>query len=105
MHALQQAGVPAGVVHTNQGVLEDAQLQHRGHFVYFDHPGVGRHPVQRSEFRLSRAPAEHRWAAPLIGQHTVQVCKEILGMSEDEIASLMAEGVLEDSILPEGGAA
>jgi hypothetical protein len=33
------------------------------------------------------------------------VCKEILGMSEDEIATLMAEGVLEKSILPEGGAA
>ena len=105
MHALQQAGVPAGVVHTNRGVIEDAQLQHRGHFVYLDHPGVGRHPVQRSEFRLSQAAAEHRWAAPLIGQHTAQVCKEILGMSEDEIATLMAEGVLEESILPEGGAA
>jgi benzylsuccinate CoA-transferase BbsF subunit len=104
MHALQQAGVPAGTVHTNQGVIEDAQLQHRGHFVYLDHPGVGRHPVQRSEFRLSQAAAEHRWAAPLIGQHTAQVCKEILGMSEDEIVTLMAEGVLEDSILPEGGA-
>jgi crotonobetainyl-CoA:carnitine CoA-transferase CaiB-like acyl-CoA transferase len=105
MHALQQAGVPAGVVHTNRGVIEDAQLQHRGHFVYFDHPGVGRHPVQRSEFRLSQAIAEHRWAAPLIGQHTAQVCKEILDMSEDEIATLMAEGVLEHGTLPEGGAA
>ena len=99
-----QTGVPAGAVHTNRGVIEDAQLQHRGHFVYLDHPAVGRHPVQRSEFRLSQAAAEHRWAAPLIGQHTAQVCKEILGMSEDEIATLMAEGVLEDSILPEGGA-
>jgi benzylsuccinate CoA-transferase BbsF subunit len=104
MYALQQAGVPAGVVHTNRGVIEDAQLQHRGHFVYLDHPAVGRHPVQRSEFRLSQAAAEHRWAAPLIGQHTAQVCKEILDMSEDEIATLLAEGVLEDSAPHEGGA-
>jgi benzylsuccinate CoA-transferase BbsF subunit len=104
MRTLQQAGVPAGVVHTNQGVIEDAQLKHRGHFVYLDHPAVGRHPVQRSEFRLSQAAAEHRWAAPLIGQHTAQVCKEILGMSEDEIATLLAEGVLEDSAPHEGGA-
>ena len=102
MHALQQAGVPAGVVHDNRGVIEDAQLQHRGHFVYLDHPAVGRHPVQRSEFRLSQAAAEHRWAAPLIGQHTAQVCKEMLGMSEDEIVALLAEGVLEDSTLHEG---
>jgi hypothetical protein len=33
------------------------------------------------------------------------VCKEILGMSADEIDALMAKGVLEKSILPEGGAA
>ena len=95
MQTLQQAGVPAGVVQTNQGVLEDPQLQHRGHFVYMEHAEVGRHPVQRSEFRLSQAPAEHRWPAPRIGQHTVQVCSEILGMSADEIQALIAEDVLE----------
>jgi crotonobetainyl-CoA:carnitine CoA-transferase CaiB-like acyl-CoA transferase len=98
MHTLQQAGVPAGVVQTNQGLIEDPQLQHRGHFVYMEHPEVGRHPVQRSEFRLSRAPAEHHWPAPRIGQHTVQVCKDILGMSEDEITALIAEDVLETGL-------
>jgi crotonobetainyl-CoA:carnitine CoA-transferase CaiB-like acyl-CoA transferase len=95
MHALQQAGVPAGVVQANKDVLADAQLQHRGHFVYMEHPEVGRHPVQRSEFRLSRATAEHLWPAPNIGQHTVHVCKEILGMSEDDINALIEADVLE----------
>lgn len=103
MHRLQQAGVPAGVVNTNQGVLEDAQLQHRGHFVYLQHPEVGRHPVQRSEFRLSRAAAEHRWASPVMGQHTVEVCQNILGMADDEINALLAAGVLEDSTPLEEG--
>jgi crotonobetainyl-CoA:carnitine CoA-transferase CaiB-like acyl-CoA transferase len=104
MHTLQQAGVPAGMVNTNQGVIEDAQLQHRGHFVYLQHPELGRHPVQRSEFRLSKAPAEHRSPAPLLGQHTEQVCREIFGMSDAEIAALMQEGVLEDSVLPDSAA-
>jgi crotonobetainyl-CoA:carnitine CoA-transferase CaiB-like acyl-CoA transferase len=95
MHTLQQAGVPAGVVQTNQDVIADPQLKHRGHFVYMDHPEMGRHPVQRSEFRLSKAAAEHHWPAPKLGQHTVQVCKEILGMSADEIDALIEEKVLE----------
>jgi crotonobetainyl-CoA:carnitine CoA-transferase CaiB-like acyl-CoA transferase len=56
---------------------------------------MGRHPVQRSEFRLSKAAAEHRWPAPKLGQHTVQVCKEMLGMSADEIDALIEEKVLE----------
>jgi crotonobetainyl-CoA:carnitine CoA-transferase CaiB-like acyl-CoA transferase len=103
MHALQQAGVPAGMVASNKDLLEDPQLQYRGHFVYMEHAELGRHPVQRSEFRLSQAPAEHRWPAPSLGQHTVQVCQDILGMSTDEITALIAEEVLEIA-LPEENA-
>jgi benzylsuccinate CoA-transferase BbsF subunit len=95
MQALQAAGVPAGVVQVNRELLEDPQLRHRGHFVWMEHPELGSHPVQRSEFRLSRAAAEHRWPAAHIGQHTVEVCESFLGMSRDEIEALVAEDVLE----------
>jgi len=95
MQALQQAGVPAGAVRSNQGIIEDRQLAHRGHFVYYDKPDLGRHPVQRSEFRLSKAPAAHNWPTPVIGEHTREVCRDILGMSDAEIEPLIAEGVLE----------
>jgi len=66
-----------------------------------DHPGVGRHPVQRSEFRLSQAEAEFHWPSPNIGQHTVQVCKEMLGMSDDEITQLLEDNVLEVDVSEE----
>jgi crotonobetainyl-CoA:carnitine CoA-transferase CaiB-like acyl-CoA transferase len=66
-----------------------------------EHPGVGRHPVQRSEFRLSKAEAEFKWAAPNMGQHTVQVCKEILGMPDDEIQALSDDHSLEIDTSPE----
>jgi benzylsuccinate CoA-transferase BbsF subunit len=95
VHALQDAGVPAGVVHSNKGVLADSQLAHRGHFVYYDKPKIGRHLVQRSEFRLSRAAAARNWPTPFIGEHTRQVCREILGMTDAEIDPLIAQGVLE----------
>lgn len=95
MQTLQRAGVPAGVVSKNKDVIDDPQLAHRGHFVYMEHPGVGRHPVQRSEFRLSQAEAEFLWPSPNIGQHTIQVCKDILGMPDDEINRLIADNVLE----------
>ena len=102
MRTLQAAGVPAGVAQTNRDVIEDPQLADRGHFVYMEHPEVGRHPVQRSEFKLSAANPEHRSPAPLLGEHTAQVCRDILDMSDAEIADLMQNGVLEDSTpLPE----
>jgi benzylsuccinate CoA-transferase BbsF subunit len=95
MQALQKAGVPGGMVHSNKGVIEDPQLAHRGHFVYYDKPDLGRHPVQRSEFRLSKAQAACNWPTPFIGEHTRQVCRDILGMHDSEIEPLIEEGVLE----------
>ena len=95
MKTLQAAGVPAGVVSTNEDVINDPQFAHRGYFVYMNHPHVGRHPVQRSEFRLSKTEAEFKWPAPNMGQHTVQVCREILGMGDEEIHRLIEENVLE----------
>ena len=52
-------------------------------------------PVQRSEFRLSRAEGVHPWPEPDIGTHTVEICTDILGMSREEIDALVAEEVLE----------
>ena len=95
MRALQDAGVPAGVVQSNKDVVGDPQLEHRGHFVYYEKPDIGRHPVQRSEFRLSRAAALRNWPSPLIGEHTREVCRDILGMDDAEVEALIAEGVLE----------
>lgn len=95
MHMLQAAGVPAGLVHSNKGVVEDEQLNHRGHCVYYDKAEIGRHPVQRSEFRLSKSEALRKWPTPFVGEHTRYVCAEILGMSAGEIDPLIAEGVLE----------
>ena len=88
--------MPAGLVHPNKGVVEDPQLGHRGHFVYYEKAEIGRHPVQRSEFRLPRAPAARNWPTPFIGEHTRQVCRDFLGMKDEEIAPLIEEGVLEE---------
>jgi crotonobetainyl-CoA:carnitine CoA-transferase CaiB-like acyl-CoA transferase len=95
MVALQAARVPAGVVQSNRDLAEDPQLRARDHFVFLEHPELGVHVVQRSEFRLSRAEGMHPWPAPDIGAHTVEVCQGILGMSREEIDALVAEEVLE----------
>src|SRR5262249_38287252 len=94
MQALQAAGVPAGVVQSNRDLAEDPQLRARDHFVFLEHPELGVHTVQRSEFRLSRGEGMPRWPARDIGAHTVEICTDILGMSRKEIDALVAEQVL-----------
>ena len=95
METLQTAGVPAGVVQNAQDVLEnDPHLRERGHYVYLDHPEAGRTAYDGPGFRLSKTPGRLRSPAPCIGQHTEYVCKEILGIDDEEIAQLVIEGVL-----------
>ena len=95
MEQCQRAGVPAGAVQTCEDLFADAQLRHRGHFVRLDHPEMGPHATDGNAFILSETPASYVRPAPLLGQHTRQVCKETLGMADQEIDGLYADGVLE----------
>ena len=94
MARLQRDGVPAGVVRSNRGLFADPQFQQRGHFPTVEGPEIGRHQVETPEFQLKLTPHQVRASAPLLGEHTYQVCRDILGLSDDEVASLIADDVL-----------
>jgi benzylsuccinate CoA-transferase BbsF subunit len=92
---LQAKGVPAGVVQNAQDMLErDEHMKARGYYVYLDHPETGRAAYDGPAFRLSETPGYLAGPAPLLGEHTMDVCERIAGLSMDEIADLLAAGVL-----------
>ncbi len=95
MSLMQAAGVPAGVLQTGEDLLErDPQLEHRRFFRSFEHPVTGRGRAWRTAFILSEAEPEVR-RAPLLGEHNDYAFRQILGMSGEEIAALVKEGVIE----------
>ncbi len=95
METLQAAGVPAGVVQDAKDMLErDPHIKERGYYAYLDHPEAGHTAYDGPPFRLTKTPGVLRSPAPLLGEHTAQVCKEILGLDDEEIADLLAEQVL-----------
>lgn len=91
---LQQHGVPAGRVSTAADVIADPQLRHRGHWLSLDHPEMGPSLYNAQPFRNARSPAGQARPAPLLGQHTREICHTLLGLSDEEIARLTEEGVL-----------
>ena len=97
MRSLQEAGVPAGVVQKGSDLWEDPQLAHRKHFQWLEHTECGPMPYEGGPFTLSETPGQLKTAAPLVGEHNDLVLKEFAGLSEEEIADLIAEGVLETS--------
>ncbi|MBX6391100.1 MAG: CoA transferase, partial [Frankia sp.] len=96
MHLLQNAGVPAGAM------LRVADLPS---FPYFTERGLLRlteHPHLRRPFYLENAPVRSERMpdppdrpAPLLGEHTEQIARELLGLTEAEIAELVSENVLQ----------
>lgn len=95
MALLQAKGVPAGVVQNARDMLDsDEHLKARGYYVYLDHPEAGRTAYDGPPFVLSKTPGALRSPAPLLGEHNDYVCREILGMSEDEITEAVIEQAL-----------
>jgi benzylsuccinate CoA-transferase BbsF subunit len=95
MARLQEAGVAAGAVNTAADVVDrDPQLKHRGHWVTLNHPEMGPSIYNAPPFRIAGAPPVPRRPAPLLGQHTDEVCGKVFGISESEIETLRRAGAL-----------
>ncbi len=94
--SLQKDGMEAVPVANFQELFErDDQLRAREHFVPLSRAVTGESFYERNGFRLSDAPSAIHLPAPLLGEHTGAILREILGCSEEEIAALSASGALE----------
>ncbi|MGD0779521.1 MAG: CoA transferase [Dehalococcoidales bacterium] len=95
MNRLQKAGAAACVVENTADVLNDPQLNKRNIFWKMHHAEMGEFTHLGQSFQLSKTPARAYSPAPLLGEHTEQICTEMLGMSDEEFVNLMQEGVFE----------
>lgn len=91
---LRDAGAAAARVARAADLLDDAQLHARGFWEEVTHPVVGTFLTPGMPFRLGSMP--DRWmrsAAPLLGQHNMEVLTEA-GYTVEGIAALEAAGVI-----------
>lgn len=91
---LQEAGVPAGAALTASELFEDPQLRARGYFRTIEHLEAEAMPHGQVAWRLSATPSLPERPAPCFGQHNDHVLRELLGMSDAEVAELAEEGVI-----------
>ena len=91
---LEKAGVPCGPINDLQQVFADPQVQARG--LRLDLPNAlgSSTPQVASPLRLSETPVAYRSAPPLLGQHTDALLRNLLGMSEAQVAQLRETGVI-----------
>ena len=93
--AMRDRGVPSGIVKSAEEMHRDPQLRHRGHYWTLEHPTMGERTYDGPAFRLSKTPGELTKAAPLLGEDTERVFKEIVGLSDEEYVELLIDGAFE----------
>ena len=95
MKQIQKAGITVTSINTVADALDDPQAAARKSVWNIDHPTLGSVPVLASALQhMSRTPAQAQGHPPLLGEHTEEVLRNDLGIPNDEIQTLIADGVV-----------
>jgi len=94
LELLEAAGVPNGPINDVAQVFEEPQVKARGVRLELEHAAAGGLPSVASPMRFSETPIEYRRGPPVLGEHTEEVLRGLLGKNEDDIARLRSTGVI-----------
>jgi crotonobetainyl-CoA:carnitine CoA-transferase CaiB-like acyl-CoA transferase len=92
--ALADAGVPCGPINDLAQVFDDPHARARGLRIDMPHRVAGTVPLLASPLRLVDTPVAYRRPPPLLGEHTREVLRDVLGMTDVGIDALAQRGVI-----------
>ena len=91
MDILNEFDIPCGPILSMKEIAEDQSLRATGTVVEVDHPKRGKYLTVGNPIKMSDSPADVK-RSPLLGEHTDEVLRDLLGYSVDEIAMLKQIG-------------
>jgi CoA:oxalate CoA-transferase len=89
---LDKFGVPNGPINNMEDVINDPQVLAREMIVEVDHPKAGKMKMLGVPIKMSETQGSIKSPAPLLGQHTTEVLKDIAGLTDEEIETLREKG-------------
>ena len=91
MTVLEEAELPCAPINTVDKIVNDPQIKAREMIVEVEHPVAGHLKMAGLPIKMSATPGAVERPAPLLGQHTAELLKEILGWDEAKTAKFFAE--------------
>jgi crotonobetainyl-CoA:carnitine CoA-transferase CaiB-like acyl-CoA transferase len=92
--AMAKMNLAWGRVRTGKALREQPTLAHRRSIFEVDDRAGGTRPIAQSPYRFSQAQSGVRGPAPYRGEHNEAVLRDWLGKSREDVAALLAAGVL-----------
>ena len=93
MAALNAVNVPCGPILSMKEIAEEPALRKTGTVVEVDHPTRGKYLTVGNPIKLSDSPSDVQ-PSPLLGEHTDEILKTLLGMKDDEIHAARQQGAI-----------
>ena len=86
--------MPCGAINNLAEVFADPQVQERAMVNHWAHPLRDDVKLVASPIKMSATPVRADRPPPLLGQHTDDVLKEVLGWDDERIAALKRQGAI-----------
>ena len=93
MRELNKFDVPCGPILDMREIANEQALRETGTVVEVDHPKRGKFLTVGNPIKLSDSPTDVK-ASPLLGEHTDEILKTIVGWNDAEIAAARKEGAV-----------
>ncbi len=96
LKALEESSISGGPINRLDQVFADPHVNARDMTLEMDYPATkgGKVTLINSPMRLSETPTEARLAPPMLGEHTDEVLKDMLGLDEAKLERLRGKGII-----------
>ncbi|XP_040209176.1 succinate--hydroxymethylglutarate CoA-transferase [Rana temporaria] len=89
LELFEGSGIPYGPINSIKQAFSEPQVAHNGLILEMDHPTVGKISVPGPAVRFNSFNLSTPGSPPLLGQHTVEVLKNVLRYEDDYVAELI----------------
>jgi formyl-CoA transferase len=93
MEICNAVDIPVGPILSMKEIAEDESLRRTGTVVEVDHPTRGKYLTVGNPIKLSDSPTEVT-RAPLLGEHTEEILRQVLGYDDDGVAEIERSGAI-----------
>ena len=99
MDILNEFDIPCGPILSMREIAEEQSLRDTGTVVEVDHPKRGPYLTVGNPIKMSDSPTEVT-RSPLLGEHTDQVLRDVLGFDDGRVDEIKASGALGEFVPP-----
>ncbi len=98
MDSCNPLDIPCGPILSMKELAEEPSLRETGTVVEVDHPERGPYLTVGCPVKLSESPADVQ-RSPLLGEHTVEILRDVLSYSSEDLERIVASGAVGDARL------